>query len=140
MGPKRAAASAEVLVPGFEGFFEFGHELATANAVDEEVIEAEAEVLHGADGNGIVAFGADEDGGFVAKATGSRNAIRGLPQTLGGMYFKKSSTSEVIGCILTPNWDAKMEIPAGFSLGTTIALDRRPRLAFLRREIQTEDF
>jgi hypothetical protein len=37
-------------------------------------------------------------------------ATRGLPDALGTKNFKTSGTSEGVGCILAPNWEAKMEI------------------------------
>ena len=39
-------------------------------------------------------------------------AIPGLTQALVGMDFKKSRTNKTIGCNLTSNREAKMEIPA----------------------------
>ena len=44
------------------------HELAGVGAVDEAVIEAEAEILHRTNRNGVVAIGVGDDGGLLAQA------------------------------------------------------------------------
>src|SRR5579862_3966967 len=60
--------SADRAVPVFKGALQLEHELAGVGAVDEAVIEAEAVVLHGADGDGVVAFGIGEDDRLFAQA------------------------------------------------------------------------
>ncbi len=69
---------ADLLVPAFQRLFEFEHEFAGVGAVDEAVIEAEAEVLHGANGDGVVAFGVGEHGGLFAQAADGEDGRLGL--------------------------------------------------------------
>ena len=71
-------ALAEWAVPGFELAFEFAHEFAGVGAVDDAMVEAEAVVLHGADGDGVVAFGVGEDDGFFLERADGEDGGLGL--------------------------------------------------------------
>jgi len=73
-----------VLGPVFEDALEFEHELAGVCTVDEAVIEAEGEVLRGADGDGVVAVCVGEDDGLFIEGADREDGRLGLVDDGGG--------------------------------------------------------
>jgi hypothetical protein len=65
--------SADRPVPGFQHALELAHELAGVGAVDEAVVEAQAEVLHRANRDGVVALGVGQHHRLLAQAADGQN-------------------------------------------------------------------
>jgi len=58
-------------IPVFQCLLKLTHEFARVGAVNDAVVEAEAEVLHGADRNGVVALGVGNNHWFLFQAANS---------------------------------------------------------------------
>jgi hypothetical protein len=73
-GSGRLRAIPSRLVPSsLQRLFELAHELAGVGAVDEAVVEAQAEVLHRANGDGVVALGVGQHHRLLAQAADGQN-------------------------------------------------------------------
>jgi hypothetical protein len=80
------------LIPAFERLLELEHEFAAVGAVDEAMIEAEAELLHRPDRNRIAAFGVSRVG--VNPAWPHRRLFARLPRISPGSEWPFQNSLE----------------------------------------------